>query len=331
MSIRNKFIFLIVLFILMTVLNLSLGSVWIPLRNLWNILADSSLETVYASIVWDYRIPKLITVVLTGIALSISGLLMQTLFRNPVVGPYVLGLSSGAGLVVALMIFGAGLFSIVPGNFSLSIAATLGSLLSLFLILVIYYRLRNTSTLLIAGLMLGIFTGAVISIMSYFAPADNLQKYIFWSMGNLGNLTYNEILLFFILVSIFVLLSFFLIKPLNSLLLGENYSLSLGYSLKKIHLGILLITGILTGIVTAMVGPVAFVGLMIPHITRMFFKTNMHQVLIPGVVLTGSVLMLLFDTIAQLPGSNLSLPINSVTAFFGAPLVIYLIFKNKSI
>ncbi len=329
MSLRNKFLLLLILFFIMIILNLILGSVWIPLKNLGYILTDSSLETVYASIVWDYRIPKLITVILTGIALSVSGLLMQTLFRNPIVGPYVLGLSSGAGLLVALFIFGAGLFGWSPGDVSLTVGAALGSILTLLLVLIIYYRLKDTSALLISGLMMGIFTGAIISVMSYFAEAENLQKYIFWSMGNLGNLSYAQIFLYLLIVSISIFMLLFYVKALNALLLGEQYAESLGFSLKKIHLGILIITGLLTGVVTAMVGPVAFIGLIVPHIARIFFKSNLHQILIPAVILTGGILMLGFDTLAQVPGSNINLPINSITALFGAPLVIYLIFKSR--
>ncbi len=328
MSQNRKFIILGFAFVIALILNISLGSVIIPFKDLWTTIIHPDNETVYNQIIWDYRLPKLLTAILSGIALGISGLLMQTLFKNPIVGPYVLGMSSGAGLLVALLIFGTSLLGVNLTNpLALTTAAALGSVLTLGLILGFYYKLKNASSLLIVGIMMGIFSGAIISILSYFSQAETLQKYVFWAMGSLGNIGFGQLLLFFVIVIVFSFASILFSKKLNALLLGENYAISLGVSLKQTHLFIIIIAGILAGTVTAMVGPIAFVGLMVPHIARMFFKTQMHQILLPGVILIGSILMLFFDTLAQLPDSNYTIPMNSVTALFGAPLVVFMIFN----
>ncbi len=326
---KIKFILLLLLLFVLIFLSLGLGSVIIPFDQWINLFFDTDASTVYSSLIWDYRFPKMLSLVLTGVALGISGLLMQTLFRNPIVGPYILGLSSGAGLFVAIVVLGGGVLGWSLGQFSLSIAAATGSILTLLLIISFYYKMRNVISLLIVGLMLGIFSGALVQILSYFSRAEALQKYVLWSMGNPGNLSGNELFFFFLTVTVFSVLSVFLIKSLNALLLGEQYALALGFSLKRIHLEIILITGILTGIVTAFVGPIAFVGLMVPHIARKIFDTQLHQKLLPAVMLLGASLLLICDLIAQLPGSSLTLPLNGVTALLGAPLVIYMVYKRN--
>ncbi len=329
MSNKIKFLFLIFLLIFLIILSLGLGSVVIPMDKWPSVFLNSEVASVYNSLIWDYRLPKTLSLILTGIALGISGLLMQTLFRNPIVGPYILGLSSGAGLMVGLVVLGGSLAGRQLGEISLSMAAAIGSILTLLLILSFYYKLRNVVSLLIIGLMLGIFSGALVQILSFFSSSEDLQKFVFWSMGNPGNLSLYEVFFFFLVVFLFSLSSFFLIRSLNALLLGEQYAISLGFSLKKTHLHIILISGVLTGTVTALVGPIAFVGLMVPHIARKIFHTQLHQVLIPGVILVGASLLLFCDLIARLPGSSLTLPLNGVTALFGAPLVIYMIYKRS--
>ena len=328
MSVKSKFLGLFFLFLFLLVLNIGLGSVIVPIDQLFKVLFHNDTQSVYYSLIWDYRLPKMLSLILTGIALGLSGLFMQSLFRNPIVGPYILGLSSGAGLFVALVVFGGSMIGWQLGSISLSLAAAIGSILTLFLILGFYYKVRNVVSLLIIGLMLGIFSGAIVQILSFFSSAEALQKYIFWAMGNPGSLSWKEILFFFVSVLGLTGLSIFLIKPLNALLMGENYAVSLGFSLKKNHLYIILFSGILTGIVTALVGPIAFVGLMVPHLARKVFKSQLHEILIPAVILVGASLLLFCDTIAQLPGSSLSLPLNGVTALLGAPLVIYMVYKR---
>jgi len=255
---------------------------------------------------------------------------MQSIFRNPIVGPYVLGVSSGGGLGVALLILGGSFIGIQHiASISISLAAALGSILTLLLIISFYSRTKNAVNLLIIGLMIGVFSGAIISILSYFTQANRLQKYVFWSMGNLGNVSWHNILIlgFIILFSLIIIL--FIIKPVNAMLLGEHYALSMGVDIKKTHLLVIVLSGLMVGSITAFVGPIAFVGLAVPHIARIYFKTALHQILIPAVLLIGSIIMLVCDTIAQVPGSSLSLPINSITALFGAPLVVYLIMKKN--
>ena len=329
MSIKTKFLILIITLVVLVFLSLSLGSVIIPFDSLKNIFLSRDHSSLYAFLIWEYRLPKMATLIFTGISLGLSGLMMQSLFRNPIAGPYVLGLSAGAGLFVAFVLLGGSLLGWSLGWISLSVAAALGSIFTLILILAFYFKLKDIASLLIIGLMLGIFSGAIIQILSFFSQAEALQKYVFWSMGNPGNIGKNELIFFGISVLILTLLSFFLIKSLNALLLGENYALSLGFSMKKNQLHIILISGILTGLVTAFVGPVAFVGLMVPHIARKIFKTQLHEILIPAVILIGAALLLLCDLIAQLPGDPRVLPLNGVTALLGAPLVIYLVYSRK--
>ncbi len=331
MSLSKKFFLLIVILFITITINIVLGSVLLPKDALIKLISfNLANDSAYYHIIFDYRIPKTIVAILVGASLGLSGLLMQSIFRNPIVGPYVLGLSSGAGLGVAMLILGSSIvgFSFISG-FSISLAAIFGSILTLLLIMSFYVKVKNTVSLLIIGLMVGIFSGAIISILSYFTEAKRLQKYVFWSMGNLGNLNWTEISLLAGISILAIAMTIFLIKPINALLLGENYALSMGINIKKTNTSVIIITGLLVGSTTAFVGPIAFVGLAVPHLARMIFKTHLIQTLLPATVLIGAILMLSCDTIAQVPGSILALPINSVTAILGAPLVVYMIFKNR--
>ncbi len=285
-------------------------------------------------ILFEYRLPKAITAILTGAALSLSGLLMQTLFRNPLAGPFVLGISSGASLGVALLIFGtaflsAGAFSGVIGSWAIAIAAGLGSFVVLLAVMAVAARIRDTMAILIIGLMFGSITSAVVSVLSFFGDRERLQQYIFWSFGSLGNLSWNELLLFFMMVLAGLILSILVLKSLNSLLLGENYARSLGVNIKKSRYIIIIATSLLAGSVTAFAGPIAFIGLAVPHLTRQLINTPNHKVLMPGVICLGAIIMLLCDTIAQLPQSEYTLPINAITSLIGAPVVIWLLVKRK--
>lgn len=330
MTTAKKFTILFLILLFSLILNMALGSVIISLKEWGQLLIDGSID-IGLNHILTFRVMKALTAIFTGASLALSGLFMQSVFRNPIVGPYVLGTSSAAGLMVGLLILGGAIagFSWLP-DISLTLAGITGSVLSLFLIILFYEKLKSVVSLLIAGLMFGIFTGAIINILSYFTQAQALQKFAFWSMGNLGNQSWSHILLMgFVSLSIFVL-SMRFIKKLNALLLGENYAKSLGVNVHNTNRIILIFAGILVGMVTAFVGPIAFIGLAVPHMARLLFKTYLHQILIPATLILGSVLMLLCDTIAQLPGSALTLPINSVTALFGAPLVVYLLLKKTS-
>jgi len=318
-----------------TMLNLSLGSVNIPFKEvLLSLLGDEGEKQSWIYIVQNYRLPKAITAILVGSGLSVSGLLMQTLFRNPLAGPFVLGISSGASLGVALLVMGAsflGLSSLAFSNFGIAIASSLGAFLVLLAVMIIAQKVRNTMSILIIGLMFGSLTSALISVLAYFSSAEQLQQYLFWSFGNLGNLSWKELLIFFVIYLIGMVLIIFIIKPLNSLLLGENYAKSLGVNIKKTRNITLVITALLTGVITAFSGPIAFVGLAVPHLAKMVFNSSNHKILLPATAIIGAIIMLLSDTIAQLPNSEFTLPINAITSLFGAPIVIWLLVRKTKI
>ena len=318
-------------------MNISFGSVSIPFKDIFNsIFGGDVTKESWETIIINFRIPKAITAVLVGSGLSICGLLMQTLFRNPLAGPFVLGISSGASLGVAILILGSSVFggfflTNSVSNWSLPIAASLGAFLVLSAVIIAANKVRNTMSILIIGLMFGSLTSAVISVLAYFSEAAQIQQYLFWSFGSLGNLSWNEITVFAIIYSIGILGTISVIKPLNSFLLGENYAKSLGINIKKSRNIILGITSILTGVITAFSGPIAFVGLAVPHIARMLFSSSNHKILLPAVAIIGAIVLLICDMIAQLPTSEFTLPINAITSLFGAPIVIWLLIRKKKI
>ncbi|MDF4221991.1 iron ABC transporter permease [Maribacter sp. M208] len=328
------FIALLVVLLICFVINICLGSVNISFFKTFKALFGTATEDASYYIIWEYRLPKAMTTIMVGGGLSLSGLLMQTLFRNPLAGPYVLGISSGASLGAALLIMGTSLFS---GAFTLStfnditlaIASSLGSFLVLSLVLVVAAKVKDTMALLIIGLMFGSITAAIVSVLSYFSKAEKLQQYIFWSFGSLGNLSWVQLLIVALCTITGIFLSIISIKPLNAFLLGENYAKSLGIGLQKSRYLIIVATGLLAGSITAFAGPIAFIGLAVPHITKQLFHTTDHKVQIPAVLCCGAILMLICDTIAQLPGSVSVLPINAITSIFGAPVVIWLLVRKR--
>lgn len=320
-------------FVLLTVwlLNISLGSVEIPFSKTLSALFGQALDnSSWEYIIFQYRLPKSLTATFVGGGLALSGLLMQTLFRNPLAGPFVLGISSGASLGAALLLMGSALLGgMLFSDISLTIAASLGSLLVLFVVLMVANRVRDTMALLIVGLMFGSITAAMVSVLAYFSSAEQLQRFIFWSYGSVGDLSWNQNFILGSIVVIGALLSILSIKALNGLLLGENYAKSLGINLKRSRLVLIVATGLLAGSITAFAGPIAFVGLAVPHLTRQIFNTMEHKVLVPAVFLYGAILMLLCDTIAQLPTSAQVLPINAITSIVGAPVVIWLLVRKR--
>ncbi|MEC3964482.1 iron ABC transporter permease [Flagellimonas halotolerans] len=332
---RFSFLLLILALMLSCLLNISSGSVSIPFTDMLSTLFGKTSQVAsWEYIIWDYRVPKAFTSILVGGGLSLSGLLMQTLFRNPLAGPFVLGISSGASLGAALLLMGASLLAGYTsisflGDVSLAIAASIGSFLVLSVVMIVAQRVKDTMALLIIGLMFGSITSAIVSVLAYFSSAENLQRFIFWSFGSVGNLSTGQLLLLLVIVALGVLLSILSIKSLNAFLLGEHYAQSLGISLKKSRLTIIIATGLLAGGITAFAGPIAFVGLAVPHLTRQIFDTMEHKVLIPAVMLYGSILMLLCDTLAQLPNSASVLPINAITSLVGAPVVIWLLVRKR--
>ncbi len=313
-----------------------MGQVAIPMNEvIKSLFGGIASKDTWEYIIINYRLPKTIAAILVGIGLSISGLLMQTLFRNPLAGPYVLGLSSGSSLGVAFVILGAGLLPGVFSQFLLSpygiiFASCLGSLLVLLMILIVSQRLRDTMSILIVGLMFSSFTSAIVSVFSYFSTAEQLQKYTFWSMGSIGNISWQNIVILAACTLIGLLLSLVSLKSLDALLLGENYAKSLGLNISKARYIIILATSILAGSITAFAGPIAFIGLAVPHLTKLIFKTSNHQILFAGTLLIGSIIMLFCDTVSQMPGFEFTLPINAITSIIGAPMVIWLIVRTKN-
>ncbi len=316
-------------------LNISLGSVSIPFREVIAALftAEGSKES-WQYIIMDYRMPKAMTSVLAGSGLAVSGMLMQTMFRNPLAGPYVLGLSSGASLGVALVLMGASMFGgiasgILFSSWGLVIASSIGSLLVLLAVMLASIRLKDTMAILIIGLMFASLSSAVVSVLAYFSPAAQLQQYVFWSYGSVGDLSWNEvgILSFFWFLGTGI--AIFSIKNLNSLLLGEQYAKSLGMNIGKNRALLIISTSLLAGSITAFAGPIAFIGLAVPHLIRQVIPVNDHRILLPAVILGGAILMLLCDIVAQLPGSGHTLPINAITSLVGAPVVIWLLVRKR--
>ena len=331
-----QYALLVVILIACFFINISLGSVNIPLRSIIGSLFGNIDNTTWEVIITNYRLPKAVTSILVGSGLGISGLLMQTLFRNPLAGPFVLGITSGASLGVALIILGSGLFggffaTALISKWSIVIAASLGSFMVLLAVLAVSHKVRDTMAILIIGLMFGSITAAVVSVLSYFSSAEQLQQYVFWGFGSLSNLSWREIGIFFLIYLVGMILSVMSIKSLNSLLLGENYAKSLGINLKQSRFIIILATSLIAGTITAFAGPIAFIGLAIPHLTRQIFKTSNHKILLPAVFLFGAITMLICDSIAQVPGSDYTLPINAITALVGAPVVIWLLVRQRKI
>ena len=330
------FIGLLVLLIVCFIINVSLGSVIIPWSEIGNSFINGPVEKEsWRVIILSYRVPKALTAILVGGSLGIAGLMMQTFFKNPLAGPFVLGISSGASLGVALLILGGSLLvsstSFLIPSWQIILASSIGSMILLQLVLIVSRKVKDTMAILIIGLMFGSMTAAIVGILSYFAPAEVLQRYIFWSLGSLGNVSWQDLLYFLITVVAGFIIALFCIKPLNMLLLGENYAKSTGLQINRTRILIIISTGLLAGSVTAFAGPIAFIGLAIPHLTRLIVKVSDHRTLVPAVFLMGSTLLLICDTIAQVPGAMFTLPINAVTAIIGAPVVIWLLIKKRKL
>jgi iron complex transport system permease protein len=312
-----------------------MGAVAIPLKEVYNsLIGTGASKSSWEYIIMDYRLPKAIVAIVVGMGLAISGLLMQTLFRNPLAGPYVLGLSSGASLGVALVILGAAFLpdfisELLLSPYGIVIASSLGSFLVLLAVLAVAQRLRDTMAILIVGLMFGSLTNALVGTLTYFSTAEQLQKFTFWSLGTLGNLSWTSIAILAVCVLVGLLLSLTSIKPLNTLLLGENYAKSLGLNYSKARFIIIFATSILAGSITAFAGPIAFVGLAVPHIAKLVFQTSNHLILFWSTLLFGAMIMLVCDSISQLPNSAIVIPINAITSILGAPIVIWLLIRKR--
>ncbi len=326
------FLVTIIILIIFIFLDILIGSVSIPFNNFINLFSGVNIKPEYKVIITEFRIPKTITAILAGSALSIAGLQMQTIFRNPLAGPYVLGISSGASLGVAILLLSPIPF-ILTGNSGMSwltsISAWIGASLVLFLIFAVSIRVKDVMTILIIGVLFGSAVSAFVSILQYFGDQAQLKTFIVWTMGSLSGITNNQlkILIPSILIGIFI--SLISIRRLNILLLGENYAKSSGLNLLSTRILVFTSTGILAGSITAFCGPIGFIGIIVPHIARMLFKSANHKILIPASAIIGATLVLISDIISQLPTYNGTLPINSITAILGIPIVIFIIIKNK--
>lgn len=340
MTAKRRFsIFLLLSVILVTLflLLLGIGSVSIPVSDILSILSGSEASNpVWEQILIRFRLPKAVMAVLAGIALSIAGLQMQTLFRNPLAGPYVLGLSSGASLGVALLVLSSailksrlGLAGIAVGSYSTIIAAITGSALVMLLIMFVASRIQSSVTLLIVGMMFGFATSGLVSILMHFSNPEDIQAYIYWTFGSFRGATVQQLFILGLIIVPVTLFCFFQVKFLNALLLGEDYAKSVGVHVDGIRYKILLSTALLAGAVTAFCGPIAFIGIAIPHLCRSFLKTSDHRILFPGVILVGSIIAMAAELIASIPYSQYSLPLNAVTSIFGAPIVIWVVLKQQ--
>jgi iron complex transport system permease protein len=332
---RSTMIFLILIFLVILLLGMDIffGSVSIKTSEVLKALFKGSSGN-FETIIMKFRLPKAITAFTVGIALSVSGLQMQTVFRNPMAGPYVLGISSGASLGVAFVILGfspnLSLQSITGlGNWILVAAAWTGAGMVMLLIMMLSSRLKDIMTILILGIMLSSGISAIVTIMQYFSNETMLKAYVIWTMGSLGNLTSDQLNVLLISVSSGLIISLVSIKMLNALLLGENYAGSMGLNVRRARFVIFICTSILAGSVTAFCGPIGFIGIAVPHISRILFRTSDHKILIPGTILTGGAIMVLSDLISQLPGSESVLPVNAVTSIIGIPVVIWVILRKR--
>ncbi|WP_235831954.1 iron ABC transporter permease [Ancylomarina longa] len=338
---NTKILLFSVLFLcilLFLILDLIWGSVSIPVEKVFAILMGEEVKTSWNYIILNFRLPKAITAILVGAGLSVTGLLMQTLFRNPLAGPYVLGISSGASLGVALMVMASvilpGVFGLVYaslGSWALVVAAIVGASVIFFIVGMASIRISDSVSLLIIGIMFGSITGAVVSILQFFSTPEQLQSFIVWTFGSLSGVTWIEMRVMAPIVVAGIIMAVLLIKSLDALLLGENYARGVGISVNRIRIGVIICTALVAGTLTAFTGPVAFIGVAVPHIARSIFRTASHKVLLPAVILIGAVLMLCCDMISQLPGNQSTLPINSVTALFGGPVVIWVIIRSRNV
>ncbi len=330
-------IVLIIILISLFIFDIILGSVRLPVKEVLRIIFTGNTDyPEYLTIIYKFRFPKALTALIAGFALSVSGLQMQTVFRNPLAGPYVLGISAGASLGVALLVMGISTFTVVSqigviGNWSIVLAAWIGSGLILFLILMISTRVKDIMTILILGIMFGSATSAVVNILQYFSNESMLKAFIVWTMGSLGGVSLNQLKVLVPSVLIGLSMTFMLIKILNAMLVGENYAKSMGLNIRTSRFMIFLSTSLLAGSVTAFCGPIGFIGIAVPHIARMVFKSANHKILLPGTMILGGIVLLLSDIISQLPGSEKTLPINSITALVGIPIVIWIIIRNQKI
>lgn len=319
-------------------LNLFLGSVSIPFHSIWNILwgIDEGESVIWQNIIWKSRVPQALTAMVAGAGLAVSGLQMQTVFRNPLAGPSVLGISSGASLGVAFVVLLSGSIGGMAlsrlgfmGEIALTMAAIIGALSIMALIVYVSQKVQGNVTLLIIGVMIGYVANAVIGVLKFFSVEEDIRAYVIWGLGSFARVSGNQMMVFVCIMAVLLPLSFLLIKTLNLLLLGDAYARNLGLNIKRARLQVIACSGVLVAIVTAYCGPITFLGLAVPHLCRGIFRSSDHRILMPASLLAGAALALLCNLIARMPGFEGALPVNSVTALVGAPVVVSVLFKKR--
>lgn len=319
-------------------LNLFLGSVDIPFRSIWNILwgMDEGESVIWQNIIWKSRVPQALTAMVAGAGLAVSGLQMQTVFRNPLAGPSVLGISSGASLGVAFVVLLSGSIGGMAlsrlgfmGEIALTMAAIVGALSIMALIVYVSQKVHGNVTLLIIGVMIGYVANAVIGVLKFFSVEEDIRAYVIWGLGSFARVSGNQMMVFVCIMAVLLPLSFLLIKTLNLLLLGDAYARNLGLNIKRARSQVIACSGVLVAIVTAYCGPITFLGLAVPHLCRGIFRSSDHRILMPASLLAGAALALLCNLIARMPGFEGALPVNSVTALVGAPVVVSVLFKKR--
>ena len=303
-------------------LDLAVGAVAVPLGDVWAALTGGDCPRATAKIILNIRLIKAVVALLAGAALSVSGLQMQTLFRNPLAGPYVLGISSGASLGVALVVLAG-----VGSSIGIAGAAWLGAAIVLVVIAAVGHRIKDIMVILILGMMFSSGIGAIVQILQYVANDESLKMFVVWTMGSLGVVTFNQLAVLIPSIATGLLLAVVTIKPLNLLLFGEEYAVTMGLNVRRSRGLLFLSTTLLAGTVTAFCGPIGFIGLAMPHVTRMLFRNSDHRVLVPGTVLSGASVLLLCDLVSKL----FTLPINAITALLGIPIVVWVVLRNKSV
>ena len=323
--------------VVLLVANLLIGSVDIPIGSVCRILTGDETESeIWRNIVFQSRLPQALTAIMAGAGLAVSGLQMQTVFRNPLAGPSVLGISNGAALGVAFVVLLSGRVGGVVlsrlgylGDAAMSIAAIAGALAVLMLIVWISGKVKGNVTLLIIGVMIGYLANAIIGVLKFLSPEEDVKAFVVWGLGSFARVSGGEMVLFVVLMCVLLPLSYLLVKPMNLLLLGDRYAANLGLNIRRARLMVIVSSGVLVAIVTAYCGPIMFIGLAVPHLARAVFRTSDHRLLLPATALSGSVLALLCNLIARMPGFEGALPVNSVTALVGAPVIAMILFRRR--
>jgi iron complex transport system permease protein len=328
------FSLLVLITIVLAFLDIVLGSIKIQLEDVIKAMFGEAERESWQYIIREIRMPRVVTTLLAGSGLAVAGLLMQSLFRNPLAGPYVLGISSGASLGVAIFVMSSGMAIFgtevrVFAEWGQVISAVAGSLLVFLLIILVAAKLRDSVSLLIVGIMFGSMSTALVSILQYFSRPDLVQKFVIWTMGSLSSTTWDQLIVLSPFILSGLIMSITLIKPMNALLLGENNARATGVNVIRLRYLILITASIIIGALTAYTGPIAFIGLAVPHLVRLLFGSGNHRLILPGSILSGAALLLICDILSQVPGRNYVLPVNAITALFGGPVILWIIIGRK--